>query len=402
MKQPCAVHSLYCYTSTEAKSAVSAVLCRITIDGKSTTITTVISCNPKQWNAKKAETADVRTNNRLKEFRKHAERLYDEMLKEQGVVSAELLKNRIAGQAVIPTHLLQMGERERRERLALRSKEIDSTSTYRSSRYYQSYIREFLDSKGNTDIAFSDITEEFGREYKVYLKRYKNFGASQTNHCLCWLNRLIYLAVDHEIIRANPLEELEYEKKPSSKRMHISRTELKQLLELKLPANDPLKELARRAFIFSCFTGLAYVDNQLLYPHHIGRTAEGRRYIRINRKKTKIESFIPLHPIAEQILDLYNTTDDTQPVSPLPSRDSMWFEIHELGVIIGRKENLSYHQARHSFGSVLISEGICTESIAKMMGHASITSTQTYAKISEKKIAEDMDRLIERRKKKEQ
>ena len=111
MKQPCAVHSLYCYTSTEAKSAVSAVLCRISIDGKSTTITTVISCNPKQWNAKKAETADVRTNNRLKEFRKHAERLYDEMLKEQGVVSAELLKNRIAGQAVIPTHLLQMGER---------------------------------------------------------------------------------------------------------------------------------------------------------------------------------------------------------------------------------------------------------------------------------------------------
>jgi len=57
-----------------------------------------------------------------------------------------------------------------------------------------------------------------------------------------------------------------------------------------------------------------------------------------------------------------------------------------------------FHQARHSFGSFLISEGICTESIAKMMGHASITSTQTYAKISEKKIAEDMDKLIERRK----
>ena len=296
---------LYINRNKVRVDGTTSVLCRISIDGKSTTITTGISCNPKQWNAKKTETVEVRTNNRLKEFRKHAEQLYDEMLKEQGVVSAEPLKNKIAGHAVIPTHLLKMGERER-ERLAVRSKEIDSTSTYRSSRYYQSYIREFLDSKGKTDIAFSDITEEFGREYKVYLKRYKNFGASQTNHCLCWLNRLVNLAVDHEIIRANPLEELEYEKKPSSKRMHISRTELKQLLELKLPANDPLKELARRAFIFSCFTGLAYVDAQLLYPHHIGRTAEGRRYIRINRKKTKIESFIPLHPIAEQILDLYN------------------------------------------------------------------------------------------------
>ena len=379
---------LYINRNKVRADGTTVVLCRISIDGKSTVITTGISCNPKQWNAQKSETADVRTNNRLKEFRKHAEQLYDEMLKEQGVVSAELLKNRIAGQAVIPTHLLQMGERER-ERLAVRSKEIDSTSTYRSSRYYQSYIHEFLDSKGKTDIAFSEITEKFGREYKIYLKRYKNFGASQTNHCLCWLNRLVYLAVDHEIIRANPLEEVEYEKKPPSKRLHINKAELKQLLELKLPDNDPLKELARRTFIFSCFTGLAYVDTQLL---------DDRRYIRINRKKTKVESFIPLHPIAEQILDLYNTTDETQPVFPLPSRDMMWFEIHELGVIIGRKENLSYHQARHSFGSFLISEGICTESIAKMMGHASITSTQTYAKISEKKIAEDMDRLIERRK----
>ena len=76
----------------------------------------------------------------------------------------------------------------------------------------------------------------------------------------------------------------------------------------------------------------------------------------------------------------------------------MWFEIHELGVIIERKENLSYHQARHSFGLFLISEGIGTEIIAKMLGHASITSTQNYVKISEKKISEDMDRLIERRK----
>ena len=55
--------------------------------------------------------------------------------------------------------------------------------------------------------------------------------------------------------------------------------------------------------LLSCFTGLAYVDIMLLHPHHIGTTADGRRYIRINRKKTNVEAFIPLHPIAEQILD---------------------------------------------------------------------------------------------------
>ena len=72
--------------------------------------------------------------------------------------------------------------------------------------------------------------------------------------------------------------------------------------------------------LLSSFTGLAYVDIMLLHPHHIGRTADGRRYIRINRKKTNVEAFIPLHPIAEQILDLYNTTDDTKPVFPTTPR----------------------------------------------------------------------------------
>ena len=82
----------------------TAVLCRISSDGKSTTIPTGISCNPPQWNANKAETADARTNNRLKKFRSGAERLYEDLLKRYGVVSAELLKNEIAGHVVVPIH----------------------------------------------------------------------------------------------------------------------------------------------------------------------------------------------------------------------------------------------------------------------------------------------------------
>jgi len=49
---------------------------------------------------------------------------------------------------------------------------------------------------------------------------------------------------------------------------------------------------------------------------------------------------------------------------------------------------------------MLVSEGICVESIAKMMGHSNIRSTQTYAKITDDNIGRDMDRLIQRRKEK--
>ena len=55
-----------------------------------------------------------------------------------------------------------------------------------------------------------------------------------------------------------------------------------------------------------------------------------------------------MHPIAEQILSLYNTTDDGNPVFPLPNRDALWFEVHELGVTIGKEENLTYHMRRHN------------------------------------------------------
>jgi integrase len=205
------------------------------------------------------------------------------------------------------------------------------------------------------------------------------------------------LAVDKEIIRVNPCEDMEYVPKSEARHRYISREEFKKILST--PMHDNRLELARRAFIFSCLTGLAYVDIKLLHPHHIGTNAEGRRYIRINRKKTQVEAFIPLHPIVEQILSLYNTTDDEQPVFPLPSRDTLWFEIHELGVIIGKEENLSYHQSRHSFGTFLISADIPIESIAKMMGHSNISTTQGYARITDDKISKDMDKLMERRKK---
>lgn len=385
----------YINRSKVKSDGTTAILCRITIDGKQTAINTGIRCRPDDWNVKKNEIRTTRENNRLQEYLRLTEEAYDEILKSQGVVSAEILKNHITLNNVHPTTLLQMGEWER-ERLKKHCEEINSTSSYRHSMCYQKYLTDYLASFGKKDIDLEEVTEDFGKSYKAYLKKNKNFGVSQTNHCLCWLNRLLYLAVDKEIIRVNPCEDIEYEPKPEARHRYISREEFKKILST--PMHDNRLELARRAFIFSCLTGLAYVDIKLLHPHHIGTNAEGRRYIRINRKKTQVEAFIPLHPIAEQILSLYNTTDDEQPVFPLPSRDALWFEVHELGIIIGKEENLSYHQSRHSFGTFLISADIPIESIAKMMGHSNISTTQGYARITDDKISKDMDKLMERRK----
>jgi site-specific recombinase XerD len=222
------------------------------------------------------------------------------------------------------------------------------------------------------------------------------YKPSHINHCLRWLNRLIYIAVDQGILRANPIDDIKYKKEARPHPRHIGRNELQRIMEK--PMAGKRKELARRAFIFSVFTGLSYVDIRNLYPRHIGKTSEGRVYIRQNRVKTTVEAFIPLHPVALQILTLYNTSDDKQPVFPLPKRDMIWPEIHQIGFVIGRTKNLSYHMARHSFGTLMLSSGVPIESISKMMGHTNISSTQVYAKVTDDKISEDMDKLIARRK----
>jgi len=372
-------------------------MCRISIDGKNSALTTGIYCRPEEWNAKKGEIKAGRDNNRLMEFRGRLEQAYGRILSEQGAVSSELLKNTMAGVNSVPVYLLQAGEVER-ERLRIRSLEINSTSTYRQSKTTQSNLRDFVLSRGMEDIAFSDITEEFGESFKIFLRNVLDYKPAHINHCLCWLNRLIYIAVDQEVLRANPIEEVAYEKKEPPKLRHINKSELRRLMET--PMHNPMLELSRRTFIFSCFTALAYVDVYRLYPHHIGKTAEGRLYIRTRRAKTDVEAFIPLHPVAEQILSLYNTTDDSKPIFPLPKRDVLWFEINQLGVSIGLKENLSYHQARHSCGTLMLSAGLSIESISKMMGHTNISSTQIYAQVTDTKISEDMDRLMERRNRK--
>lgn len=376
------------------KDGTTAIFCRISVDGEQTVITTGVFCNPNNWNSKKGEGKDEKAKHQLKAFRQRIEQAYENTLKKFGVVSVDLLKNAILDIHTVPTMLLQAGEAER-ERLRVRSLEINSTSTYRQSKVSQSNLREYLLTLKLKDIAFTDITEEFGEGYKLFLKG-KEYKSGHINHCFTWLNRLIYIAVDQEILRFNPMADVKYEKKEPPKLQHISRNELKLIMEKPMPNN--FQELIRRAFIFSAFTALAYVDLKGLYPRHIGRTADGKPFIRIHRKKTEVEAYIPLHPVAEQILSLYNTADDTKPIFPMPNRDQIWYCITEIGFLAGVKGNMSYHMSRHTFGTLLLSEGIPIESISKMMGHTNISTTQVYAKVTDQKISEDMDKLMERRK----
>ena len=380
----------------------TAILCRITIDGKSTAITTGEECNPSGWNSKQGLTTDRKTNQRISEFRELIEKTYRDILTREGVVSVEFIKNSLQGIATNPTTLLAMSKAELQ---AVKESVGKSRAegTYLNLYYSDRNLREFIDNKGVQDIAIATITESLFEEYRFFLKK-RGLKASTVNTNLCWLSRLMFRAVSRRIIRCNPLDNAKYEKDEKKIRF-LQKGDVMKLMAMRM--NDRGAELARLMFVLSCFTGMAIADMETLEYRHIQTAADGQRYIRKERQKTKVEFIVPLHPIAEAIIYYCRNEQEHGGVhqsmkekgeslvfQPHCSRSVMGKNLSIVGKACGIRQRLSYHVARHTFGTMSLSAGIPIESIAKMMGHASISSTQIYAQVTDNKISEDMDRLI--------
>ena len=387
----------------------TAILCRITIDGKSTAITTGEKCKVSGWNSKQGLTTDKKTNQRISEFRELIEKTYRDILTREGVVSVELIKNHLQGIATNPTSLLAMSKAELQSVQESVGKSR-AEGTFLNLYYSDKNLRYFIENKGVQDISIATITESLFEEYRFFLKK-RGLKASTVNTNLCWLSRLMFRAVSSRIIRCNSFENAKYEKEEKKIRF-LQKSDVMKLMAMRM--NDREAELARLMFVFSCFTGLAIADMENLEYSHIQTAADGQRYIRKERQKTKVEFIVPLHPIAEAIIShcrneqerneehlTVKEKGDSLVFQPHCSRSVMGKNLSIVGKACGIRQRLSYHMARHTFGTMCLSAGIPIESIAKMMGHASISSTQIYAQVTDKKISEDMDRLIAKQSAKE-
>jgi len=379
---------LYINKSKIKGDGTTAILCRITIDGESVVITTGESTAPHDWSVKRGETKEKKTNQRLQTFRENVEQGYNTLLYKYGAVSAELLKNYLQGVGKTPTTLLALSAEELKAQ-----RECSSAGTYRNNRYADRLLNSFVRSRSERDVLLSALTIEFFEDYRFYLKR-EGYAPATINSHLCWLSRLMYRAVSQGTIRFNPFEEVKYETVERKPRF-LSKGDVSKLLAF--PLQDEGAELSRRMFLFSVFTGLAFVDLQGLRASQIETNSEGKQYIRKARQKTKVESLIPLHPIAEQILSLY-LKESKVDYKIFPNTMSDWkllSHLKSVGLACGIRTPLTWHCARHTFGTLTLEAGVPIESIAKMMGHSSIASTQIYAQVTDQKIARDMERLMQ-------
>ena len=155
-------------------------------------------------------------------------------------------------------------------------------------------------------------------------------------------------------------------------------------------------ELVRDIFIFSCFTGLAYIDVANLTPDHIV-TMDDKQWIMTKRQKTSVETNVLLLDIPRAIIAKYShKTYRDGKLFPILTNQKTNSYLKEIADLCGIKKKLTFHLARHTFATMSLSKGVPIESVSKMLGHTNIRTTQIYARITNKKIEHDMEQLSEK------
>mgnify|MGYP000311684125 CR=1 FL=1 len=187
----------------------------------------------------------------------------------------------------------------------------------------------------------------------------------------------------------------------ANKRFHLENTdrgfltdeEIKKLIHKEMAS--PRLDLVRDIFLFSCFTGLAYIDVANLTEDNIVEL-DGRKWIMTRRQKTRVATNIILLDIPKRIIEKYAPVRKNGHLLPILSNQKMNAYLKEIADLCNIRKPLSFHMARHTFATMSLSKGVPIESVSKMLGHTNIKTTQIYARITNKKIEQDMLKLSDK------
>ncbi len=175
----------------------------------------------------------------------------------------------------------------------------------------------------------------------------------------------------------------------------LSREDFEKIRDVEIPAWRTTHILVRDLFLFACYTGTAYADAVSVTRDNLYTDDEGCLWLKYRRQKNELRASVKLLPEALALIEKYH--DENRPtLFPMVYHPNLRRHMKSLAVLAGVSSTLCYHQARHSFASLITLEaGVPIETISRMLGHSDITTTQVYARVTPKKLFEDMDRYIE-------
>jgi site-specific recombinase XerD len=159
----------------------------------------------------------------------------------------------------------------------------------------------------------------------------------------------------------------------------------------------------RDVYVFCCFTGYAFETVYALEPENIFTGVDGGLWITKDRAKSGTEETVPLLPIPLEIIEKYKRHPycvNENKLLPVNSNQRFNSYLKELADICDINKLLTTHTARHTFATTITLENdVPIETVSKMLGHKDIRTTQVYAKMTKRKISNNMkvlhDKLFE-------
>lgn len=364
--------SFLCRASKAGKDGKSPIEFSLCINGKRKYVTTDRKVKASSFNLRTQKVYnDKATNDYLDVLRAKLFTQETEMIKNGMEITidtfVDVYKNGFKANTITLLQLFREHNKQFEKKI---SSGVNTSTTLDKYVVTMEYLASFLKTLNKDDIMIKDITPMFVEEFFVYLLR--SMSNNTAIQKMKRLKKILRIAVEEGYIKASPfkikLKEEQKEVQP------LTIDEVRRIRAKKIDVDRMAK--VRDLFVFECYTGLAFTDLVNLTSENIITDAQGNEWIVKSRQKTKIQSTIPLLPIAKEILQKYSYK--------LPTLSNQKYNgyLKELGDICEINKDLHSHLARHTFATILLNSGVDMVSVSKILGHANSRITEkVYAKM---------------------
>lgn len=382
---------LFYVNGSKEKNGIVPIMGRVTINGSVAQFSCKQSIHKDLWDvkgnrakgkSKESRNINLALDNIKAQIIKHYQRISDR----EAFVTAEMVRNAYQGIGTEYETLLRAFDKEN-EAFAKRVGKDRSLSTYQKYLTVRKYLAEFIKVHyKRTDIAMNELTEDFIRDYCLYLRNEVGLAQSSVWIYSIPLKHIVTTAHYNGKIARNPFAQ--YKVAPDHKeRGFLTEDELQAFTTIEL--NNPDLELARDLFVFGCWTGISFIDIKNLTTENI-TILGGSPWIVSKRQKTGVPFQIKLMDIPMQIIKRYEPYRISNTLFNIGSHDTINKRIKEVAKMCGIEKRTSFHLSRHTFAVLALNYGMPIESVSKILGHTNITTTQIYAKVTNTKLEHDI------------
>jgi len=391
---------LYINRTKNKKNGECPVMLRININGDKVALRLKRFIHPDQWDPRryqmKGRTTEANVfNDYLDAVRVRAHQKYNELLMLNEEVLVTDLRDAILGVNTAKTRtVIDIWEDHVNGLQKLIGKE-NTYATYQKYNTAKNHFIKFLQKYYRVnDVSIKSVDYHMIQQYNMYLKTEKGCSSNTATKFLQNLKRITCISMRSGWLMKDPFVGVNLSIKEVD-RPYLTMEEIQKLIDYDSKI-ERLKRV-RDIFIFSCYTGLAYIDVKKLKKSEVEGNDEIGYWIRTRRQKTDARANIPLLEIAMDIINNYCRLDllmPEDPILPVLSNQKVNAYLKELADLCGIHKELTFHVARHSFATTLtMTNGVPMETVSKMLGHKNIKSTQHYARIVDQKVGDDMKLL---------